>query len=30
MVKPEEVDDYEAKNLALKITEKIENDMSYP
>ena len=30
MVKPDEVDDYEAKNIALKITEKIENDMSYP
>lgn len=30
LVKPEEVDDLWAKNLAIGITEKIENDMSYP
>lgn len=30
VVKPSEVNDFEAKQMALKITQKIEKDMSYP
>lgn len=30
LVEPEEVDDYKAKQIWLKITEKIERDLTYP